>query len=71
MTDGGLGNWVRNLPAALFADRTTVHQPTGKTPYYLVYGRKAVLLVEVSYPTWRVLDWEKVTDRASLLAVRA
>ena len=25
LTDGGLGNWVRNLPLVLFADRTSVH----------------------------------------------
>src|SRR5580700_10947800 len=71
MTDGGLGSWVKNLPAVLLADRTTVYQPTGKTPFFMVYGREAVLPVELKYPTWRILDWEKVGDRASLLATRA
>jgi hypothetical protein len=71
MTDGGLGNWVRNLSMVLLADRTTVHQPTGKTPFFMVYSREAVLLVELKYPTWRVLDWEKVSSRAELLATRA
>ena len=33
LTDGGLGNWVRNLPSVLFADRTSVHQPTRRTPF--------------------------------------
>ena len=33
MTNGGLGNWVKNLPAVLFAERTSVHQPTGKMPF--------------------------------------
>jgi hypothetical protein len=59
-----------NLPTVL-ADRTMVHQPTGKTPFFMVYGREAVLPVELKYPTWRILDWEKVDDRASLLATRA
>ena len=27
--------------------------------------------VEMKYPTWRVLDWEKVSDRVGLLATRA
>jgi len=71
MTDGRLGSWVKNLPAVLLADRTTVYQPTGKTPFFMVYGREAVLPVELKYPTWRILDWEEVTDRASLLAMRA
>ncbi len=60
MTDGGIGNWVTNLPAVLLADRTTVHQPTARTPFFMVYGREAVLPVELRYPTWRILDWEKV-----------
>jgi hypothetical protein len=71
MTNGGLSSWVKNLPIVLLADRTTVHQPTGKTPFFMVYGREAVLPVELKYPTWRVLNWEDMTDRASLLATRA
>ena len=51
MTDGGLGNWVKNLPTVLFADRTSIHQPTGKTPFWVVYGREAVLPIEVKFRT--------------------
>jgi hypothetical protein len=63
--------WVHCLPAVLFADRTTVHRPTEVTPFELVYGRQAILPVELQHPTWRILDWASVTDRASLLATRA
>jgi hypothetical protein len=70
LTDGGLGNWVRNLPTVLFADRTSVHQPTGKTPFWVVYGREAILPIELKFRTWRVLEWEKVRDRAELLVLR-
>jgi len=51
LTDGGLGNWVRNLPTVLFADRTSVHQPTGKTPFWVVYGREAILPIELKFRT--------------------
>jgi len=71
MTDGGLGNWVGNLSLVLFADRTLVHQPTRKTPFWVVYGRKAVLPIELKFRTWQVLEWEKVRNRAELLALRA
>ena len=46
MTDGGSLKWTQKLSAVLFAERTTVHGPTGHTPFYLVYGREAVLPVE-------------------------
>src|SRR5271156_2276166 len=70
LMDGGLGNWVKNLSSVLFADRTSIHQPTGKTPFWVVYGREAVLPVELKFRTWRILEWEKVRDRAELLALR-
>src|SRR5438045_3127242 len=71
MMDGGIGNWVTNLPAVLLAEWTTVHQPTGQTPFYVVYGREAVLPVELRHPTWRVLDWDNVKTREELLAIWA
>ena len=47
MTDGGIKKWVTNLAAVLLADQTTVHQPTGWMPFFIVYGREAVLPVEL------------------------
>ena len=70
LTDSGLGNWVRNLSTVLFADRTSVHQPTSRTPFWVVYRREAVLLIKLKFRTWRILDWDKVRTRAELLALR-
>jgi hypothetical protein len=72
LMDGGFGNWVRNLLSVLFADCTLVHQPTGKTPFWVVYRREAILPVELKFQTWRILEWEKIKnqDRAELLALR-
>jgi len=38
LTDRGLGSWVRNLSTVLFADRTSIYQPTRRTPFWVVYG---------------------------------
>src|SRR5438045_4420288 len=70
MTEGGDKNWVRNLPAVLLAEHTTVHGLTGKTPFSMEYGREAILLIELKHPTWRVLDWGNVKLWGDLLAVR-
>lgn len=59
------------LHAVLLADRTTVRGPTGRTPFYLNYGREAVLPIEMEIPTWRLLDWPSVKSREDLLALRA
>lgn len=45
------GNWVTNLPMALWADRVTVKHSTGETPLYLVCEMDPVLPVGLSVPT--------------------
>ena len=71
MTDGGRYNWVRNLHAILWADRTTVKRSTGMSPYRLNYGNDAVLPIELANPTWQILDWDRAQPTAELLALRA
>lgn len=71
MTGGGLVGWVRHLPTVLWADRTTVKRSTGLTPYEVEYAQRPVLPIELDIPTWAVMNWEKVTTTADLIAVRA
>ena len=73
MTRGRGHLWYHHLSAVLFAARTTVHAPTGYTPFFIIYGREVVLPVETQFPTWRTLDWGRVKygDTAELLALRA
>lgn len=71
MSDGGSTNWVRNLPAVLWADRSTVHTSTGLTPYYISCGNEPILLIKLEIPTWRILPWNDVHTTSDLLAMRA
>lgn len=71
LTGGGKENWTTHLHVVLLADRTTVHAPTGHTPFYMVYGREAILPIETMYPTWRILGWDEVESRGDLLALKA
>ena len=68
---GGKRRWRRHLHAVLLADRTSIHGPTGVTPFSLIYGREAILPVETRYPVWRLLEWENIETGEELLAVRA
>lgn len=71
ISDGGSINWVRNLPAVLWADQSTVRTSTGLTPYYICCGSEPVLPIELEIPTWRILPWDEVHSTADLLAMRA
>jgi hypothetical protein len=44
-----------------------VHGPTRYTPFYIVYRREPILLVEIRFLTWRTIFIEEVTDRSKLL----
>jgi hypothetical protein len=42
--------WDQLLDAVLLAYRTKKHKTTGKTPFYLVYGREATLPIDLKIP---------------------
>lgn len=69
-TEGGVKKWVPRLPGILLAERTSVNQATGRTPFWLEHGYEATLPVELQFPTWRVLNWHGVKSRADLLLLR-
>ncbi|MCO5576439.1 hypothetical protein L7F22_030249 [Adiantum nelumboides] len=49
-------NWGLELLSALWAYRTSVKTGTGFTPFHLVYGKEALLPVEVELPTVKMLE---------------
>lgn len=71
MSDRGSTNWVRNLPAVLWADWSTMRTSTGLTPYYISCGNEPVLPIELEIPTWKILSWDNVHTINDLLAIRA
>src|SRR6266480_106051 len=42
--------WDEHIESVLFAYRTIKHNTTKKTPFYMVYGREAILPIEGSKP---------------------
>ncbi|RVD90129.1 uncharacterized protein DFL_001105 [Arthrobotrys flagrans] len=71
LCNGRIGEWIRHLPAVLWADWTTARSTTGYTPYYLMYGMELLLPIDINTPTWHALPWKDVHSRAELIAMRA
>ena len=42
-------DWDEKLPAVAFAYRTTIHESTGFTPYFLMHGREARVPADLVY----------------------
>lgn len=49
LQEGHERDWPQALDGVLFAHRTAVHRSTGHTPFKLMYGREAVLPVDVHH----------------------
>lgn len=65
-----LGDWVKHLFLALWADRISVRRSTGYSAFELVDGRECLLPVELSVPSWSLIDWDSVKTRMDLILAR-
>jgi hypothetical protein len=64
------GDWVKHLLLALWADRISVRRSTGYSAFELVDGRECLLPVELSVPSWSLIDWDSVKTRMDLIIAR-
>lgn len=46
------GNWPDELPSIIWAYITIIRGPTGKIPFSLTYGTKAIIPMEMRVPTY-------------------
>ena len=53
MLDDAKGKWVEELPHVLWTYRTTPRRSTGKTPFSMTYGPKAIIPLEIGFPMSR------------------
>lgn len=48
-------NWVNSLLVDFWADQLTVRILTGLNSYYISYGNKPILFIELKVLIWRIL----------------
>ena len=61
------GDWVDELPAVLWAHRTTPKEATRETPFSLVFRTEAVIPTEVRLPSYRVENFTEQENYVALL----
>ena len=64
--EGAKGVWPDELPGVLWAYRTTVKTPTGKTAFKLAYGSEAVIPAEVHMANHRVTMYQDKDNKEQL-----
>ena len=60
------GRWVVELPVALWSLRTIPSRATGYTPFFMVYGSKAIIPTDLDYGAPRVRAYNEQGADASL-----
>ncbi|MCO5579087.1 hypothetical protein L7F22_032939 [Adiantum nelumboides] len=55
MTQSNVKTWDLELPCALWAYRTTIKIGTGFSPFHLVFGKEALLPIEVEIPALKMM----------------
>jgi hypothetical protein len=58
--------WVDELPSVLWSLRTTPNAATQETPFFLVHGAEAVLLVEIIHGAPRIMAYDETTSTEAL-----
>ena len=51
--------WVAELPSVLWSLRTTPSRATGYTPFFMVYGFKAILPTDLDYGAPRIRAYDE------------
>jgi hypothetical protein len=58
--------WVDELPSMLWSLRTTPNAATQETPFFLVHGAEAMLLVEITHEAPRIVAYDETTSTEAL-----
>ena len=64
-------DWIQHLPAALWADRSTVRVSHERISYFMFCGSEPVFSIELNYPIWKILPWKKMKNISDLIVLRA
>jgi hypothetical protein len=60
------GRWVTELPVVLWSLRMTSSRAMGYTPFFMVYGAKAVLSTDLDYGAPRVIMYKELEAKVFL-----
>ena len=61
-TDKNQRNWSELLPYVMLTYRTSVHESTGYTSYFLLFGHEATLPIDLQFPPPSDANWTNYHD---------
>ena len=71
LTNDKFKMWSQHLHAILWIDWTIMRNSTNIVFFQLFYERDAVLLIEIKYFIWHMMNWNKIQNIKDFLTLRA
>jgi hypothetical protein len=71
MIQGKEEKWPDYFQAAIWADRITIKDSRGFSPFYLMYARNPILPIDLWYDTYYWMKWKEKMSTEELLQMRA
>ena len=62
--------WSQNLHMMLWIDQIIVRDFTDVTSFRLLYEYDSILLIEIEYSIWHIMNWNKIRNTENLLTIR-
>ena len=66
--DDAKGSWAEKLPSILWEIRMTLHSGTRETPFNLVFGSDAIILVEIKINTLQLAHFDLKQNESGIRA---
>ena len=70
LIENKIERWSQHLHAILWIDWIIVRNFINVVSFRLLYEHDAILLIEIKYSTWYIMNWNKIRSTEDLLTMR-
>ena len=70
LIENKIDRWFQHLHAMLWINRIIICNFTDVALFRLLYKHNAILLIEIKYSMWHIMNWNKIRNIENLLAMR-
>ena len=70
LIENKIERWSQHLHAMLWTDRIIIRDFIDVISFRLLYEHDAILLIEIEYSTWHIMNWNKIRSIEDLLCYR-
>ena len=69
LIENKIGRWSQHFHAMLWINQIIVRDFTDVVSFQLLYEHDAILLIEIKYSIWHIMNWNKIRSTEDLLAI--